>query len=625
MIAFPFRSFAASAEDDLQDANKSIIEAIQSLQAGKIEEAKKQYETFSSTWISIESGVKEQSQDAYREIEDGMGQIQFSFAQQPVKKENLQKSLNELKQTNEKFIAGKFPHTVVKTEGEGTKQGNVADLIVLLNQSLSKLDHNDVNGAKADIEQFRTSWLDIESVVLTQSSKIYTNAERDMVTSYAMLSSNHPDIKGAKKTIEGMRDYLAPLASKTSYNMLDATTILLREGLEGLLVVVALLGFLKKAGHADKSRWIWIGVGLGLGVSIILGVIVNMLFSAGAFGSNNFLIAGWTGVFAAMMLLYMSYWLHSKSSTAEWQRYIQTQSTKAIDKGSLWSLAILSFLAVFREGTETVLFFIGMASSIKLPTLLTGIAIGLVLLIVLSYLILKVGLKIPMRPFFLVSSILMFYLCFKFAGMGIHGLQLAGLLPATQAPIPTIDFFAIYSTWESVIPQFILLVVAVFAMIWNKKRIKKQNYNRQIRGNQNMRSNKLIVPIILATSLTLAACGTKEETKKEETKTTEESSNSKPVSIADGARDMKQVLADMKTQLTAKDAAKVKDSGTELEEKWEVFEDSVKDKSPDLYEKVETPLHTIEAGAKVEPLDTQTLNKAAEELDGVLTEVQNLK
>ncbi|WP_423143153.1 FTR1 family protein [Priestia megaterium] len=482
MIAFPFRSFAASAEDDLQDANKSIIEAIQSLQAGKIEEAKKQYETFSSTWISIESGVKEQSQDAYREIEDGMGQIQFSFAQQPVKKENIQKSLNELKQTNEKFIAGKFPHTVVKTEGEGTKQGNVADLIVLLNQSLSKLDHNDVNGAKADIEQFRTSWLDIESVVLTQSSKIYTNAERDMVTSYAMLSSNHPDIKGAKKTIEGMRDYLAPLASKTSYNMLDATTILLREGLEGLLVVVALLGFLKKAGHADKSRWIWIGVGLGLGVSIILGVIVNMLFSAGAFGSNNFLIAGWTGVFAAMMLLYMSYWLHSKSSTAEWQRYIQTQSTKAIDKGSLWSLAILSFLAVFREGTETVLFFIGMASSIKLPTLLTGIAIGLVLLIVLSYLILKVGLKIPMRPFFLVSSILMFYLCFKFAGMGIHGLQLAGLLPATQAPIPTIDFFAIYSTWESVIPQFILLVVAVFAMIWNKKKDKKAKLQQTNQG-----------------------------------------------------------------------------------------------------------------------------------------------
>lgn len=140
-----------------------------------------------------------------------------------------------------------------------------------------------------------------------------------------------------------------------------------------------------------------------------------------------------------------------------------------------------------------------------------------------------------------------------------------------------------------------------------------------------MRSKKLIVPIILATTLTLAACGAKEETKKEAPKTTEESSNSKTVSIADGAKDMKQVLADMKTQLTEKDATKVKDSGEKLEEKWEVFEDSVKDKNPDLYEKVETPLHTIEAGAKVEPLDTKTLDKAATDLDSVLTEVQNLK
>jgi high-affinity iron transporter len=286
-----------------------------------------------------------------------------------------------------------------------------------------------------------------------------------------------------KKTIEGMRDYLSPLVSKTSYNMMDAITILLREGLEGLLVVVALLGFLRKAGHAEKNKWIWIGVGAGIGVSIILGTVVNLLFSAGTFGSNNFLIAGWTGIFAAVMLLYMSYWLHSKSSISEWQRYIRTQSTKALDTGNLISLALLSFLAVFREGTETVLFFIGMASSIKMTSLLLGIVIGLLILVVLSYLILKVGLKIPMRPFFLVSSILMFYLCFKFTGMGIHGLQLAGLLPATQAPIPTIDFFALYSTWESFIPQMFLLVIAVFAAIVNKRKDDKVKLNSG--GNLN--------------------------------------------------------------------------------------------------------------------------------------------
>ncbi|SMQ86848.1 high-affinity iron transporter [Bacillus sp. OV166] len=477
----PSNSFAASASDDLQRANKIITETIQSVDKGEMDAASEQFNTFRTIWLSIEDGVKKQSQQAYHDIEDNMGQVSFALAQQPINQDKVKNALLGLKNINQKFIDGKFPATSDKSSNSPAQKGDVAELVSLLNQSLAKIKDNNIQGAKADIEKFRKSWLNVEGVVLTQSSKIYSDAERDMVASYSMLSSN--DVSGAKKTIEGMRDYLSPLVSKTSYNMMDAITILLREGLEGLLVVVALLGFLRKAGHEEKSKWIWIGVGSGIGVSIILGTIVNLLFSAGAFGSNNFLITGWTGVFAAVMLLYMSYWLHSKSSNSEWQRYIRTQSTKALDTGSLISLALLSFLAVFREGTETVLFFIGMASSIKMTSLLLGIAIGLFILVILSYLILKVGLKIPMRPFFLVSSILMFYLCFKFTGMGIHGLQLAGLLPATQAPIPTIDFFALYSTWESFIPQMILLVVAAFAAIINKR--KDYKVKLQIGGNLN--------------------------------------------------------------------------------------------------------------------------------------------
>ena len=482
-IALPTNSYAASATEDMTKANIIINETIASVDKGDLEKASEQFKKFNSTWLSIEDGIKKKSSHAYREIEDKMGMVSFSFAQQPTDQTKVKNALLELKETNEKFIDGKFTDGPEKNNNNTGKTGNVSELVTLLNQSLSKIDDNDIEGARNDIEKFRKSWLNVEGVVLTQSSKVYSDAERDMVSSYAMLSSKPADIKDAKKTIEGMRDYLSPLVAKTSYNMMDAITILLREGLEALLVIVALLGFLKKSGHENKGKWIWLGVGAGLGISIILGAIVNLLFSAGAFGSNNFLIAGWTGVFAAAMLLYMSYWLHSKSSISEWQRYIRTQSTNALNKGSLLSLALLSFLAVFREGTETVLFFIGMASSIKLTSLLLGIAIGLAILAVLSYLILKVGLKIPMRPFFLVSSILMFYLCFKFAGMGIHGLQLAGLLPATQAPIPTIDFFALYSTWESFIPQLLLLIIAVIAAIINKRKDNKMKV--QSGGNLN--------------------------------------------------------------------------------------------------------------------------------------------
>ena len=133
-----------------------------------------------------------------------------------------------------------------------------------------------------------------------------------------------------------------------------------------------------------------------------------------------------------------------------------------------------------------------------------------------------------------------------------------------------------------------------------------------------MKSRKLIVPILLATSLTLAACsGANTNKQTDEAKTT--------VSISEGAKEMKQTITDLKAQLNEKDAAKVKESGENLEKSWQKFEDEVKDNNADLYEKVETPLHTIEAGAKSQPLDEQTLNTAADELDSVLSEVEKLK
>ncbi|MFF2499543.1 hypothetical protein [Peribacillus sp. NPDC058075] len=139
-----------------------------------------------------------------------------------------------------------------------------------------------------------------------------------------------------------------------------------------------------------------------------------------------------------------------------------------------------------------------------------------------------------------------------------------------------------------------------------------------------MKSRKLLVPILVVAALSLTACGTNNEKTAEETKKTEQSSP-KSVSISDGAKDMKQTIADLNAQLKAKDATKVKESGSKLEESWQTFEDDVKAKNPELYGKVETPLSTIEAGATSSPLDTPTLTKAAKELDGVLSDVQNIK
>lgn len=139
-----------------------------------------------------------------------------------------------------------------------------------------------------------------------------------------------------------------------------------------------------------------------------------------------------------------------------------------------------------------------------------------------------------------------------------------------------------------------------------------------------MQSKKYVFPIIIAASMALSACGTNDEqTKTDDNSQTEETTSQ--TSIADGAKEMKAEVADLKVQLEANDTKKAEANGENLEEIWESFEDAVKEKDADLYEQVETPLHIIEAGVKIDPLDVDTLNKAADDLDSVLSNVEKIK
>jgi high-affinity iron transporter len=456
---------ALDANAALRDLNNILEKVYTLVESGDVNAAKETYSSYSKAWISYEDAIKEQSKQAYGDIEERMGMVQFLFSQEPVQKDKLFEALKDLKQTNESFIQGKYNVSITEKNSSKTE---VKDLVVILENSKQQIKNGDTNTALKSMQDFSSKWLDVEGVILTKSQKIYSDAEVDMVSSKAYLSVEPKQPEKALKVIERMIGYMSQVAGDNSYSIVDVITIILREGLEALLVVVALLGFLKKSGNEDKKGWIFGGVGLGLAVSLIIAILVKVLFSSVTFGNNNFLIAGWTGVFAAVMLIYISYWLHSKSSVHEWQSYIKNKSSKALATGSLFSLGLLAFLAVFREGTETVLFYIGMASSVGFSVLISGIAIGVFIILIVAFLILKAGLRIPMKPFFLISSILVFYLGFKFTGMGINGLQNAGAIPATSSDIlPTISWLAVYPYWQSFIPQMILVLAAIVLVVKN--------------------------------------------------------------------------------------------------------------------------------------------------------------
>jgi high-affinity iron transporter len=165
------------------------------------------------------------------------------------------------------------------------------------------------------------------------------------------------------------------------------------------------------------------------------------------------------------MLIWMMFWLHSKASVGAWSRYISQSASRAMATNSLVSLALIAFLAVLREGAETVLFYVGIAPAISSSDLFAGLATGAICLAVIAVLMLVVGVRIPIRPFFLATSALIFFLAFKFTGFGIHSLQVSGWLQAHTAPVPAIGFVGLFPTWESTILQLALLAAVGLALV----------------------------------------------------------------------------------------------------------------------------------------------------------------
>jgi high-affinity iron transporter len=339
----------------------------------------------------------------------------------------------------------------------------MASLLAVLDSARASLLRGDYPSATGQLKTFETTWLDVEGEVKTRSADDYRQTENDMALASTLAGQGSPQ---TIDVVNRMATRLEPYRQTQRYGVFDASIILLREGLEALLVVVALGAFLKKSGNAVGQGWLWTGALAGLLASIVLGLAIQAFFSSIITSSNRELMEGVIGLVAAAMLVYVSYWLHSKASLSGWQNYIQQQTNQAIRGGRLFGLAVLAFLAVFREGAETALFYLGMVSNISNSDLLLGLGIGAGGLAVLGLLMTVAGMRIPMRPFFAVASVLVFYLCFKFIGTGIHALQIAGVVPSGSAAyLPTVDAVGLYPTWPTTIAQVLLLAAGAWVVL----------------------------------------------------------------------------------------------------------------------------------------------------------------
>jgi high-affinity iron transporter len=245
--------------------------------------------------------------------------------------------------------------------------------------------------------------------------------------------------------------------------------IMLREGLEAILVVGALMTFLVKMGASDRRRDINLGGGAAVVASLLTAVALETVIQLSP--GHREALEGATMVLATVVLFYVSYWLLSKMEVVKWNHFVKSKVQDALTSGSALALASAAFLAVYREGFETVLFykalFVSGGSAVGAMPVVAGMAAGGVILVGVYVAIHRFGVRLPLKPFFGVTSAFLYYMAFVFAGKGIAELQEGALVTTTMLPgAPRLPALGIYPTAESLAAQALLVLLALLALTW---------------------------------------------------------------------------------------------------------------------------------------------------------------
>jgi high-affinity iron transporter len=349
----------------------------------------------------------------------------------------------------------------------------------LLEQSLAAALNGRPNDAADRAFDAYIAFEPIETPARARDPGVVSSMERLFADFKAAIRSN--DLQGARRArdaidanMQRVVDLTRP-AGSGSEAFLQSFLIILREGFEAILVIGAVVAFLLKTGHRERLRSIWNGVVLALVCSGLTAVILRTVLSA--IPATQEIVEGATLLVAVAVLFSVSYWLISRVEAAKWQQFIREKVNTALEHGGGRALAFVAFLAVYREGAETALFYQALfneGAHVALPIAL-GIVAGFAALAVIFTLFYRFGVRIRLRPFFSVTSVLLYYMAFVFAGKGIRELQEGNAMPISVIPgLPTIEALGLYPTWQTVLAQLVLLTLFVFAVaktFWPKRSV----------------------------------------------------------------------------------------------------------------------------------------------------------
>lgn len=435
------------------------------LASGDIQAIDEAYKDFNSKWNKNERPVREQSIAMYGQIETQMAFLRIAISAEEPDIALMQSQFKDLQQTIEDFVAGNETAEVV--EGDYS----LATLIAYIDEAKDFVDAGDYQAASDKIREFITIWPSVEIEISTRNGSLYTKIESDMPIIASDLLKSNVDQQAITKKLDTFRTEIELIQGDSDYTIWDAALILLREGLEALLIILALVSFLNKSGQNKMRKWIYVGAFVGVLLSAIAAILMSTILNSATIDTNRELMEGYVGLVAAAMMIGVGIWLHSKSSVVSWNRYISKQMGNAISSGSIFAMAAISFLSVFREGAETLVFYAGIAPKMETSQFILGIVVALLILAVLAIVLFKASGKIPIHKFFAVATVLIYVLAFKIIGVSLHTLQLTDNLSTTIVDgLPVISLIGFYPTAETIIGQAILLVLVAATIIYKKKR-----------------------------------------------------------------------------------------------------------------------------------------------------------
>ncbi len=308
--------------------------------------------------------------------------------------------------------------------------------------------------------KYRTTTDGAKNLILKQAKALDTKAEEAKAALAAETGEASPEMPEETKK-----------SDPRLLTFLGAFGIIVREGLEAILVIAAIIAYLTKSGNGKSLKNVYIGAAAGVIASFIAAAVLAWAKQAfvGA-GLAQEVIEGITALIAVCVLFYVSNWMISKAEAASWSRYIDGKLQSSVEQGSAFALAFTAFLSVFREGAEVVLFYQPMLAEGNPGMVWAGFGVGCVLLIFVYLAITKLSIKLPIKVFFTATSVLMAVMCVSFLGSGIKELAEGNVFDLTlRVPgIPendVIQIFGIYPWLETLLPQLILAIILLVTFL----------------------------------------------------------------------------------------------------------------------------------------------------------------